>query len=249
MPPCSCRASTPLTCTSPALPFRHTPQHPGHVLRFRRLRHRRRCHDCDLPARHHRPQPGRAGPHGEAMTGRAHARGAFWWRAHACASRCLALASSLLPCAVRSGARTFFLQPPCSTSPAWAWSFVDDRCGFAACKRAALSAPCLSPFPSPPPPPVPQHKYMLTGEFEHYHGEAVNPKHLSLWERWVQGGRLLSISPACRMAAPPPSRRSPSPAAPAVPGGAGLCAHTQPHHRAISLSFSVRFDTPPRRPY
>jgi hypothetical protein len=26
---------------------------------------------------------------------------------------------------------------------------------------------------------------MLTGEFEHYHGEAVNPKHLSLWEQCV----------------------------------------------------------------
>jgi hypothetical protein len=24
---------------------------------------------------------------------------------------------------------------------------------------------------------------MLTGEFEHYHGEAINPRHLSLWER------------------------------------------------------------------
>jgi hypothetical protein len=28
-----------------------------------------------------------------------------------------------------------------------------------------------------------QHKYMLAEEFEHYHGEAVNPKHLSLFER------------------------------------------------------------------
>jgi hypothetical protein len=26
-------------------------------------------------------------------------------------------------------------------------------------------------------------KYMLSNEFEHYHGEAVNPKHLSTWER------------------------------------------------------------------
>ncbi|WIA41970.1 hypothetical protein OEZ86_009273 [Tetradesmus obliquus] len=28
-------------------------------------------------------------------------------------------------------------------------------------------------------------KYMLSNEFEHYHGEAVNPKHLSTWERYV----------------------------------------------------------------
>jgi Sugar (and other) transporter len=28
-------------------------------------------------------------------------------------------------------------------------------------------------------------KYMLAGEWDHYHGEAINPKHLSLWERWV----------------------------------------------------------------
>eukprot|EP00882_Tetradesmus_deserticola_P019871 GHRQ01021415.1.p1 GENE.GHRQ01021415.1~~GHRQ01021415.1.p1 ORF type:complete len:188 (+),score=64.82 GHRQ01021415.1:177-740(+) len=28
-------------------------------------------------------------------------------------------------------------------------------------------------------------KYMLAGEFEHYHGEGVNPRHLSTWERWV----------------------------------------------------------------
>eukprot|EP00878_Enallax_costatus_P033405 GHUV01036834.1.p1 GENE.GHUV01036834.1~~GHUV01036834.1.p1 ORF type:complete len:191 (+),score=44.17 GHUV01036834.1:1454-2026(+) len=28
-------------------------------------------------------------------------------------------------------------------------------------------------------------KYMLTDEFEHYHGEAINPKHLSLYERVV----------------------------------------------------------------
>jgi MFS family permease len=28
-------------------------------------------------------------------------------------------------------------------------------------------------------------KYMLAGEFHHYHGEGVNPKHLSTWERWV----------------------------------------------------------------
>jgi hypothetical protein len=28
-------------------------------------------------------------------------------------------------------------------------------------------------------------KYMLTDEFEHYHGEAIAPKHLSLWERMV----------------------------------------------------------------
>lgn len=26
-------------------------------------------------------------------------------------------------------------------------------------------------------------KYMLTQEFEHYHGEAVNPKHLSTYEK------------------------------------------------------------------
>jgi hypothetical protein len=26
-------------------------------------------------------------------------------------------------------------------------------------------------------------KYMVVGEFDHYHGEAVNPKHLSTWER------------------------------------------------------------------
>jgi MFS family permease len=26
-------------------------------------------------------------------------------------------------------------------------------------------------------------KYMLAGEFEHYHGEGVNPRHLSTWER------------------------------------------------------------------
>lgn len=26
-------------------------------------------------------------------------------------------------------------------------------------------------------------KYMVAGEFEHYHGEAINPKHLSTWER------------------------------------------------------------------
>lgn len=28
-------------------------------------------------------------------------------------------------------------------------------------------------------------KYMVSGEFEHYHGEGINPKHLSTWERWV----------------------------------------------------------------
>lgn len=27
-------------------------------------------------------------------------------------------------------------------------------------------------------------KYMIAREFEHYHGEAINPKHLSTWERW-----------------------------------------------------------------
>jgi hypothetical protein len=26
-------------------------------------------------------------------------------------------------------------------------------------------------------------KYMLVKEFEHYHGEAVNPKHLSTYEK------------------------------------------------------------------
>jgi hypothetical protein len=26
-------------------------------------------------------------------------------------------------------------------------------------------------------------KYMLAGEFEHYHGEGINPRHLSTWER------------------------------------------------------------------
>jgi hypothetical protein len=78
-----------------------------------------------------------------------------------------------------------------------------------AARHAALSVPRLAPSPSPlPPPPVPQHKYMLTGEFEHYHGEAVNPKHLSLWERWVLGGlppsscrggagSSLFLSPSC----------------------------------------------------
>ncbi|GBF98449.1 proton phosphate symporter [Raphidocelis subcapitata] len=29
------------------------------------------------------------------------------------------------------------------------------------------------------------HKYMLTGEFEHYHGDAVAPRHLSLFERFA----------------------------------------------------------------
>jgi hypothetical protein len=28
-------------------------------------------------------------------------------------------------------------------------------------------------------------KYMLAGEFDSYHGQAVNVKHLSLYERWV----------------------------------------------------------------
>lgn len=32
-------------------------------------------------------------------------------------------------------------------------------------------------------------KYMLAGEFHHYHGEGVNPRHLSTWERWVALGR------------------------------------------------------------
>jgi hypothetical protein len=27
-------------------------------------------------------------------------------------------------------------------------------------------------------------KYMVVGEFEHYHGEAINPRHLSTWERY-----------------------------------------------------------------
>lgn len=31
------------------------------------------------------------------------------------------------------------------------------------------------------------HKYMLAGEFEHYHGEAINPRHLSLFERFALG--------------------------------------------------------------
>jgi hypothetical protein len=30
-------------------------------------------------------------------------------------------------------------------------------------------------------------KYMVANEFQHYHGEAVNPKHLSTWERCVFG--------------------------------------------------------------
>ena len=41
----------------------------------------------------------------------------------------------------------------------------------------------VPPPPGHPSPHPPQHKYMLTNEFEHYHGEAINPKHLSLWER------------------------------------------------------------------
>ncbi|GAX75042.1 hypothetical protein CEUSTIGMA_g2486.t1 [Chlamydomonas eustigma] len=30
------------------------------------------------------------------------------------------------------------------------------------------------------------HRYMLEGRFQEYHGEAVNPRHLSLWEIYVQ---------------------------------------------------------------
>jgi len=29
----------------------------------------------------------------------------------------------------------------------------------------------------------PQHKYILTDHFSYYHGEAINPKHLSVYER------------------------------------------------------------------
>ncbi len=29
-------------------------------------------------------------------------------------------------------------------------------------------------------------RFLLNGKFHEYHGEAVNPKHLSLWEIYVQ---------------------------------------------------------------
>lgn len=33
-------------------------------------------------------------------------------------------------------------------------------------------------------------KYMLAGEFQHYHGEGINSKHLSTWERYGWGSNL-----------------------------------------------------------
>jgi hypothetical protein len=36
-------------------------------------------------------------------------------------------------------------------------------------------------------------KYMVVGEFEHYHGEAVNPRHLSTWERYAPTALLSSL--------------------------------------------------------
>jgi hypothetical protein len=47
----------------------------------------------------------------------------------------------------------------------------------------ATPPPSTSTCSPPPPPCPPQHKYMLTGHFSYYHGEAINPKHLSLFER------------------------------------------------------------------
>lgn len=42
------------------------------------------------------------------------------------------------------------------------------------------------------------HRYMLAGQLEHYHGDAVKPRHLSLWERWKgYGARASGAAAGC----------------------------------------------------
>jgi hypothetical protein len=37
------------------------------------------------------------------------------------------------------------------------------------------------------------HRCLLEGRFQEYHGEAINPRHLSLWEIYVQGWHKVKL--------------------------------------------------------
>lgn len=56
----------------------------------------------------------------------------------------------------------------CSCATGWAvtWLFLPDTTGLSLDELDRMA------------------KYMLADEFQHYHGEGVNPKHLSTWERY-----------------------------------------------------------------